>query len=531
MHPTTAPKPPSEDGWVQLLSALRDARKLLDQARSPLASDAVRSVGDDLLMEVHDELAGGKRSWDLMMASTGGEIGRRSEPSRGAAGIARKRGFKSPAEMLATETGGSQREARNLIEAGRAMTDAQEQSRAEQEAKAAGKPAPAPEMPVYPVVAQALSRGDIGVDAASAITRMLDSVRAYVPDAAVVAAEKQLTTKAPGLTAEQFRAVVRRHSSWLRANSAEERQKQLVSERFLVIKEQSDGSVDLRARFDPATAAPIRAAFDSMVKDALRKRREGDNIAEDTRTPGQVRADAMATFARHMLGCEEAPTRPTTTVQVRIGFEEMCTGLGAGEIEGGDGLVPAGRLRQVAVDAEYLPMVLGGASEVLDLGRKRRMFSTAQRTALLERDGGCAMCGAPPSHCEAHHIEWWNRDGGKSDLANGVMLCVACHHIVHQGNWGIEATSTQVYFVPPRAVDPSRRPRLGGRERFGVSGSEREQLLATGPPGDPAPPNNLTAQMESAPPGELVPPDDLVPLGELAPPHKPARLGEPTPAK
>ncbi|WP_366479096.1 HNH endonuclease signature motif containing protein [Demequina sp.] len=60
--------------------------------------------------------------------------------------------------------------------------------------------------------------------------------------------------------------------------------------------------------------------------------------------------------------------------------------------------------------------LMGAPSDIVTL------FSLAQRLALTERDRGCAKCHAPSQHCEAHHIRWWE-NGGRTDLANGVMLC------------------------------------------------------------------------------------------------------------
>ncbi|MFW7413875.1 DUF222 domain-containing protein [Demequina sp. SO4-18] len=483
MTTTTESAPPVQDDWADLVGALREAHSLMDRARGPLTSSSLRDVDEGVVMELHGLLADVKRSWDLCMASTSAEIGRRSAPDLGSTGLARKRGFTDPATMLANETGSSRREARTLIEAGRAIAEAEAHERKELEALATGAPPPEPEEPVYPEVARALAERRIGVDAASAITGMLDSVRALVTREVVAETERQLVRKAPGLSAEKFRVIVRRHLAWLRADAAEERQKTMAADRYLVLKEDSDGMVEIRGRLDPVSAAPLRAAIDGMVKRAFRMRRDDpDPLAPDNRTAGQIRADALSTFARHMLGCKKAPiSKASTTVVVWTGLEDLKRGVGAAEVEGGDGVIPVSELRKLAVDAQYIPVVLGGKGQVLDVGRKWRMFSRAQRVALLERDGGCAMCGAPPSHCEAHHIEWWSW-GGKSDLSNGVMLCVACHHTVHNNGWGIQASHDEVWFIPPAEVDPTRTRRLGGRARFGLTRKERERLMAAGSP-------------------------------------------------
>ncbi|MCG1038037.1 HNH endonuclease signature motif containing protein, partial [Polaribacter sargassicola] len=74
---------------------------------------------------------------------------------------------------------------------------------------------------------------------------------------------------------------------------------------------------------------------------------------------------------------------------------------------------------------------------ILDLGRENRLFTKAQKLALVERDGGCARCGLPPHMTKAHHLKWWKRDAGPTDLSNGVLLCESCHHRIHDNGWDI----------------------------------------------------------------------------------------------
>ena len=166
------------------------------------------------------------------------------------------------------------------------------------------------------------------------------------------------------------------------------------------------------------------------------------------------------------MACDEPTSGVSTTVVVRIGIEELRTGTGLGDSDSLAAPVSAGTLRSMAADAEIIPVVLGAKSEVLDLGRARRLFTRAQRLALVERDGGCAMCHAPPSYCEAHHIRWWDRHRGKTDIDNGVLLCTGCHHRVHRDGWKIETNGGDVWITAPPAVDPSQTPRLGGQARL-----------------------------------------------------------------
>ena len=94
--------------------------------------------------------------------------------------------------------------------------------------------------------------------------------------------------------------------------------------------------------------------------------------------------------------------------------------------------ISAGEARRLACDAGILPAVLGTASQVLDLGRRARLFTPAQITALRVRDDGCRAqgCTIPAAWCEAHHLDPWSR-GGLTDLTNGILLCSHHHHLVH----------------------------------------------------------------------------------------------------
>jgi hypothetical protein len=79
-----------------------------------------------------------------------------------------------------------------------------------------------------------------------------------------------------------------------------------------------------------------------------------------------------------------------------------------------------------------VPVVLGGGSVPLDLGRRRRLHTEAQRIAVGVRDGGCTAvgCDRPPAWCEAHHEEAWSQGGGTS-VDRGRLLCPHHHHLAH----------------------------------------------------------------------------------------------------
>jgi len=231
------------------------------------------------------------------------------------------------------------------------------------------------------------------------------------------------------------------------------------------------------------------------------------------RTVGQMRADALFQVCRHALGCKETDQSGIrTTIVVRMNKRDLDAGRGLGSIDGTHQPVSVGQLRRLAGDAGIIPAVLGGDSEVLDLGRHKRMFTGPQRIALIERDGGCAKCHAPPEHCEAHHIRWWEQ-GGLTDLSNGVMLCTRCHHDVHRQGWGILVRANRVDFIPPPHIDPARRPIPGGRAALEI----RELDPPSQHPWDDSARDN--SARDDHPPSDYLPPDN--PPRDQPPPDNP----------
>jgi hypothetical protein len=149
---------------------------------------------------------------------------------------------------------------------------------------------------------------------------------------------------------------------------------------------------------------------------------------------------------------------------------EPGTGVGMGAGTGGGrgtgtgnfvftGPVAAATLRKIACDADIIPAILGTHGELLDLGRKTRLFTPTQRTALTARDQGCAFpnCTIPAPWCEAHHTTYWSH-GGPTNTNNGVLLCSAHHHLIHKEQWTIATSNGTPWFTPPKHLDPHQKP-------------------------------------------------------------------------
>lgn len=112
-------------------------------------------------------------------------------------------------------------------------------------------------------------------------------------------------------------------------------------------------------------------------------------------------------------------------------------GLKGAKLDTGETISP-GLARRVACEAGIIPAVLGGNSEVLDLGRKKRFHTKAQRIKATIEQGGCIEegCDAPPAMTQMHHPEKWS-DGGGTD-GDAWMLCPSAHRRVHDSRYSHE---------------------------------------------------------------------------------------------
>ncbi len=187
-----------------------------------------------------------------------------------------------------------------------------------------------------------------------------------------------------------------------------------------------DGMVDVRGTLDPATAATVRSAIESLSRMPA---------ASHELTAGQRRADALAHLAEESLDRGALPRhggqRPHVTVTVSertLRVDNSRQGASPGELWG-QGPCSGDTARLFACDGEITRLVHGPDSEPTDLGRATRVISKALRKALDARDGGCvhSNCDRPPEWCDAHHVKHWAQ-GGRTDLDNLVLLCRR-HHV------------------------------------------------------------------------------------------------------
>jgi hypothetical protein len=248
-----------------------------------------------------------------------------------------------------------------------------------------------------------------------------------------------------------------------------------------------DGRVRLSGWFDTEGAAIITAALDPLcnpLRPTPAKHRDPTGtepeaaesthcntgtptLAEPTlrRSPAQRRADALIEL------CRAASLHPNhhgggTNLNVTVAFDPLTQQLRTATLDTGEHLSPT-TTRRLACDATILPAILSSHAQVLDVGRTRRLFTGALRTALNLRDRGCTFpsCDRPTAYTDAHHITSW-LNGGPTALHNAVLLCRHHHRHIHHSEWKVQlGPDGHPQFYPPTWIDPKQQPRRNNYHR------------------------------------------------------------------
>nr|WP_081902862.1 HNH endonuclease signature motif containing protein [Lentzea aerocolonigenes] len=218
-----------------------------------------------------------------------------------------------------------------------------------------------------------------------------------------------------------------------------------------------NGRLEIRAKLDKVTGAKYEALLDLLAKPRPTTADEGP----DPRTREEREGDALAELVDLMLRADQLPEHggEPVTLTLTMPYEDLANQVGHATLDNGD-RVPVEQVRELACNAGIIPMVLGGAGQPLNVGRKTRTFPAAIRRILVTRDRGCAFpgCGRPPRQCDAHHITHW-ANGGNTSVDNAVLLCRHHHTLIHQSKWDVRMVNGIPTFYAPEWLDPLRKPR------------------------------------------------------------------------
>ncbi len=287
--------------------------------------------------------------------------------------------------------------------------------------------------------AEALAGGRANRDQAEAVVAALEDLPDDLDPAIVDRAEQEMVRLVDEHDPRRLRILGRRLLHVVAPDLAEEaerlalekEERQAARLTHLTTRRNGDGTTLLKARLADAVVERLMTFLHAFTSPRRTGRRAGQG-GDDRRPHDQVLGHAFGAF----LEAADPQRMPlhggaATTVVVTIDLADLRGGTGVGLV--GDELISAGQVRRLACTAHILPMVLGGKSEILDLGRHRRLFSPAQRKAMAVRDVHCRAegCDIPAAWCEAHHAAAPWIAGGRTDLGDGVLLCSWHHHRAH----------------------------------------------------------------------------------------------------
>ena len=364
-----------------------------------------------------------------------GEVARRSGPEFGLAGFAQRAGHRTVEEFLRVETGVTGRDAAVSTRVGALV--------------GAGG-----------VLGDAILSGLVSVAAADAIQAGLGAPTVGVPSELLEQATERLCDEAETLDPDRLQRRAREVRDELDDAGVADRETQRRAARSLRLVRQADGMTRIIWLLDPESAALVTQIYDRATSprrggprfvDSTQAARAA-SLRDDPRSTEQIASDAFTELLRAsavldhsvLLGGDEP------AVRILVSADALASRSGHGVLESGEAVSMATVERLVCAGSSQ-PIILNGAGDVLDFGRTQRLFTRRQRQALAVRDGGCMWprCDRPPSWTEAHHVEEWLRDHGRTDLANGILLCRHHHLRLHDEGWRIERRGGGYWLQPP----------------------------------------------------------------------------------
>lgn len=415
------------------------------------------SLSDSDLIESQRFLAEISRRVDAAAAVIAAEIRLRSSRELGYDGLAQRMGARTPELLVQQLTGATAREAQTLVRVGGLMS-------------ATASPSPHTDAPLWlRDVAAAVAAGRLSIDAADVIRAGLGDPDEEVTAAALTDAAAILLRDAASCTVERLAAQARDLRHELDLARVQQRESDLRDRRYLRLSRQADGMTRITGLLDPESAALVASAYDGataprrggprFVDRAARDRAE--ELLRDERTTEQIAVDSFVELVRLGGAVDSTAIIGSTppAVRVLVTDHDLRSRRGVARIEGQSEAVSIQTAERHICEAGTVPVLFDG-KQVVDVGRELRLFTKRQRIGLAARDGGCRFpgCDRPPSWCEAHHINEWYRDHGRTDVADGVLLCRHHHLLVHNNDWRVIRQGDDYFVVPPAAKDPQQRP-------------------------------------------------------------------------
>jgi len=295
-----------------------------------------------------------------------------------------------------------------------------------------------------PLVAAALAAGEISFDhaqalAAAANPRVVDQIAAV--QEALIAATRLATFEA---WQRHLRSLV----ELLDQDGAHDPDRELARN-TLTITKTTDGETHFKGLFTGDFAAVFAHAVEQKADEIFRRlTRDAERCPGELVVPPRATLQAMALIELVGDGLRTDPTKhepPRTEMIVTIRGDDPDN------IRDTDGVrAPDGFRRMLRCNADLYAIIMSSLGVPLDLGRRVRHATPAQRRAIHARDGRCTFpgCDHPARWCDVHHVEHWEH-GGNTNVNQMLLICRHHHRVTHRPGWQLLLHDGWPYWITP----------------------------------------------------------------------------------
>ena len=404
---------------------------------------------------------------ELTTAAVAAEINQRSRYELGKDRLSSREGHKDATAMIQATLKSTKGEAARSIQVGTLIAATQAGDRPD---------SPAPILWHAPL-GRAVSAGVLTGAMAASIQRGLGLPSERVTEAALTAACEQIIGENADLNADQLFGLARSTRDEIDSSGVALREEERHAQRAFRSRRTADGTYTASLRLGTEDGLLVDNFYRSIIGvrgGGARFVAEDDAARDaaletDPRSVEQIAADGFVALITRAIDADTGTMigerRPSVRVLVTI--DALETGDGHGFLDGSPDAVSMATIARIACDTGTIGVLFETDGSMLNLGRAQRLFSKQQRTLLGTRWGGCAHpeCDRAPIDCEAHHIDEWVRDNGRTDIDRGITLCRRHHKLLHDNNQRVIREENDYWLVDraPGTGQPGRRIRMRSR--------------------------------------------------------------------
>lgn len=328
-----------------------------------------------------------------------------------------------------------------------------------------GEPLP----PKLPNIAAAQQRGVVGAEHVKVVEEFFAKLPTHVSADLRDEIESHLADLASGLGPTEFRQAADRLAYLANQDGEPPNEAERARRRqFMVHKQDIDGMSRVTGLLDPEARATLDAVFAKLAApgmcnpDDAQPCVDGEPSDEqnyaDVRSQGQRNHDALTAMGRALLASGELGSHNglPTSIIVSTTLQDLESAAGQG-VTGGGTLLPMRDVIRLASHAHhYLVIYDKHTREPLYLGHTKRFATPGQRIVLHGLEGGCTKpgCPAPGYWSQAHHVEGWAAENGRTDITKLTLACGPHNRLIEKGRWSTRKRKDgRTEWIPPRHLD------------------------------------------------------------------------------